>query len=288
VLHEKRRTERKNGGRDDLTSLLRATAIDAATSTGKLLRTGFGRPQQVDHSLEHDLKLALDRACEEKVLGVLRRNFPGHAVLSEEMGYAPGRDPYVWIVDPLDGTVNYYHGLPHFCTSIACHAVQDAGAENPGPALPDGRRVGAACVGAIFDPLREEVFVGTAGGRATLNGEPLALPPQVDLSQAVVVVSFGVRDESLAFMSRIVPLLSVQAQKVRSLGSTALDMAYVAAGRIGAFIQHGTNLWDFTAAAVVVRAAGGTVDAREIVPGRYRVIACNPGLHERLSRLVES
>lgn len=273
-------------GRDSLTTLLRATAIDAATATGDLLRARFGRAQHVDQTLEHDLKLDLDKSCEEKVLSVLRRSFPGHAVLSEEMGYEPGREPYVWIVDPLDGTVNYFHGLPHFCTSIACHAVEEARSDGSGPALPDGRHVGAVRVGVIFDPLREEVFVGTADGAATLNGEPLALIPCSDLSQAVVVVSFGVRDESLAYMSRLVPLLCVEAQKVRSLGSTALDLAYVAAGRIGAFIQQGTNIWDFAAGAAVVEAAGGIVDVREISPGRYRIIACNPGLHARLAQLA--
>jgi fructose-1,6-bisphosphatase/inositol monophosphatase family enzyme len=264
---------------------MRKAAIDAAAAAGVLIREGFGRHQEVDGRPAHDLKLSLDRQCEEKIIGVIRRSFPDHAVLSEEKGYEPGREPYVWIVDPLDGTVNFFHGLPHFCTSIACHELDPQG-NGSTSSLPDGRRIGEACVGVVLDPMHDELFVGTGDGQATVNGRPLTIAPVADLAEAIVVVSFGVRDDSIPYMTKLLPRLTEEARKVRSLGSTALDVAQVAAGRIGAFIQRGTNLWDFAGAAAVVRAAGGIVDAQEFAPGRWRIIACNPGLYPRIKELA--
>ena len=116
-----------DGERDASVPVLRGTAVEAATAAGRVIRGSFGREQKVDQALPHDLKLWLDRACEQEILGVIRTSFPGHAVLSEEWGYEPGREPYLWIVDPLDGTVNYHHGIPFFCTSIACHAIAEGG-----------------------------------------------------------------------------------------------------------------------------------------------------------------
>lgn len=276
-----------DGGRDASAAALRSTALHAASAAGRVIRGGFGGVQKVDQALPHDLKLWLDRACEQEILGVIRTAFPGHAVLSEESGYEPGRDPYVWIVDPLDGTVNYHHGIPFFCTSVACCAIakQESGAG--GHALPDGRFVGAEIIRVVLDPLRDEMFCGTAGRGASLNGAPLLVPEVTRLEEAVVVLSFGAREESIEYMSRALPALTRAARKVRSLGSTALDMVQVAAGRIGAFVQMGTNLWDFAAAAVIVRAAGAVVDAREYAPGRFRIIASAPGIFEQVRREAE-
>ena len=230
---------------EGLMPLLRSVAREAALAAGRVIRGGFGTVQQVDRALPHDVKLWLDRASEEEILRVLRTSFPGHGVLSEERGFEPGRKSYLWIVDPLDGTVNYHHGIPFFCTSIACHAIADEAAPSPGTRLPDGRSLGAPIIGIVYDPLRHEMFAGTAGRGASLNRAPLLTPEAARLDEAVVALSFGAREESIAYMSRVLPALTRCARKVRSFGSTALDMVQVAAGRIGAFVQMGTNLWDF-------------------------------------------
>jgi len=275
--------------RDDeaLTPLLRSVARDAAFAAGRVIRGSFGSFPQVERELPHDLKLQLDRTSEEEILRVLRRSFPGHAVLSEERGFEPGREPYLWIVDPLDGTVNYHHGIPFFCTSIACHAIADEACADSGSLLPDGRALGAPILGIVYDPLRDELFAGTAGRGASLNRGPLLIPDARRLDEAVIALSFGAREDSIAYMSRVLPALTRSARKVRSFGSTALDMVQVAAGRIGAFVQMGTNLWDFAGAAVVVRAAGGVVDVKEYGPGRFRIIASARGIYEEVRGQAE-
>jgi myo-inositol-1(or 4)-monophosphatase len=276
-----------DGEHDASVRVLRSIAEEAAAAAGRVIRASLGGEKRVDKALPHDLKLWLDRACEQEILGVIRATFPGHAVLSEELGYEPGGEPYVWIVDPLDGTVNYHHGIPFFCTSIACAAIASEGDEAAGHALPDGLRVAATLVGAVLDPLRDELFSGAVGRGASLNNGPLLAPQSARLDEAVVALSFGAREESITYMSRALPAFTRAARKVRSLGSTALDMVQVAAGRIGAFVQMGTNLWDFAAAAVIVRAAGGVVDAREYAPGRFRIIASSPGIFEQVRREAE-
>ena len=190
----------------------------------------------------HDVKLQLDRACEQRVLTAIRRQFPRHAVLSEEMGYGPGKEPFLWIVDPLDGTVNYFHGIPIFCTCVSCHQVRPGEGSPREPLLPDGRVVGPALVGAVFSPPREELFVGTIGGGAFLNGTPLALKPLADLAEAVIALSFGASAESVQYMGRLLPRLVQRAQKIRSFGSTGMDIVNVAVGRTGALVQKGTHL----------------------------------------------
>ena len=212
--------------------------------------------------------------------------FAGHGILSEEMGYAPGVDPYLWIVDPLDGTVNFFHGIPFFCSCVSCHEIAEGNGSGANPQLSDGRVIGAATAAVIYVPLGKELFVATRHGGAFVNGARLLLKPLPSLSEAIVSLSFGARDGSPAYMSRLLPSMIERAQKVRSLGSTALDIVNVAAGRTGAFVQRGTNLWDFAAAAAILNEAGGIVDADEISQGRWRIIAANPGLFSEVRALA--
>lgn len=268
-------------------SKIRKTGIDAATGAGTIIRESYGETLEVDGTAAHDLKLRLDRTCEDRILAIIRRRFPTHAVLSEEMGYASGHDPYLWIVDPLDGTVNFFHGIPFFCACVSCHRIEDGASTGGSPRLPDGRTVGDALVGVVYAPMARELYVGTPGAGAFLNGAPLCVRPLADLSEAMVSLSFGARDGSLAYMSRLMPLVVERAQKVRSLGSTALEIVHIASGRSGAFVQMGTNPWDFAAASAILREAGGIVRAEEYAPGRWKVIASNPGIFADLLRLAE-
>ncbi len=268
---------------------MRSVAIDAATAAGELIRGGYRTALQVDSVEAHDLKLRLDRACEESIVAIIRSRFPAHGILSEEMGYAPGADPYLWIVDPLDGTVNFFHGIPFFCTCVSCHGIHGLPEGNGSvshPRLPDGRIIGAAAAAVIYVPLGKELFVATPRGGAFMNGTKLLVTPLSSLSEAIVSLSFGARDGSAAYMSRLLPSMIERAQKVRSLGSTALDIVNVAAGRTGAFVQRGTNLWDFAAAAAILSEAGGIVDAEEIAPGRWKIVAANPGVFSEVRALA--
>ncbi len=272
-------------------SAVRSAAIDSAAAAGALIRANFMSTLPVDEVLAHDLKLRLDRMCEDAILSIIRQRFPSHGILSEEAGYAPGADPYLWIVDPLDGTVNFFHGIPFFCTCVSCHEIgggaqAGAGAQAGGPRLADGRLIGREMAAVVYAPFTKELFVATPGVGAFMNGTRLIMKPLAGLSEAVVSLSLSSRDGSATSMSRLIPVMAERARKVRSLGSTALEIVHVAAGRTGAFIQHGTNLWDFMAAAAILREAGGVVESREIAPGRWKVIASNPGLFQEVSALV--
>ncbi|HUI72265.1 MAG TPA: inositol monophosphatase family protein [Spirochaetia bacterium] len=274
-------------GLDAAVAAVRSTAIEAATAAGELLRARFHSSLQVDAVEAHDLKLRLDRECEDAVVGAIRRRFPSHGVLSEEMGYSPGTDPYLWIVDPLDGTVNFFHGIPFFCTCVSCHAIEAGNGTSDTLRLPDGRKIGSTVAAVIYAPQEKELFVATPRGGAFMNGTRLLVTSVSRLSDAIVSISFGVRDGSVAFVSKLLPSITERAQKIRSLGSTALEIVNVAAGRTGAFLQKGTNLWDFVAAATILREAGGVVDVMEIAPGRFRIIASNPGLYGEIRELAE-
>lgn len=267
--------------------VVRRVAEEAARSAGAISRSRFGSAHRVDAEFEHDVKLDVDRVCETAALEVIRTRFPRHAILSEECGYDPGRDNRVWIVDPLDGTVNFHHGLPLFCASVACWEVSDSG-DNGAPRLPDGRALGDPVAAAVYDPLRDEMFAGTAGRGAFLNQLPLPQLEKRNLAEVVIAVSLSARAESHEVLGRAVPSLTLAAQKVRSLGCTALELALVGAGRIGGFLQVGTNLWDFAGGAAIIRAAGGRFEARPCGNGRWSVTAGAPGVFEELCRAAQS
>ncbi|HET6452581.1 MAG TPA: inositol monophosphatase family protein [Spirochaetia bacterium] len=269
-------------------STLRRLAAEAATAAGAEVRATLRRQSPAEHVSDHDVKLRLDRACEQTILGMIRAVCPEHAVLSEESGFSPGTEPFLWIVDPLDGTVNFHHGIPFYCVSVACYAVEEAepraGLRHP---LPDGRFLGSGLAGVVYDPVRDELFSGTAGRGASLNEAPLRVPAAARLQESLVALSFGAREESIDYIGAALPGFIRMARKVRSFGSTALDMVQVAAGRVGAFVQMGTNLWDFAGAAVILAAAGGIVDVREYEPDRFRIIAAAAGLFDEVRRIAE-
>ena len=271
----------------DLTvSAVRSVAIQAATAAGEHARGSFRSAVPVEAVQPHDLKLSLDRACEAIIVASIRESFPFHGILSEEMGYAPGAEPYVWIADPLDGTVNFFHGIPFFCTCVSCHAIEEGNDSGGRFSLPDGKALGGVVAAAIYVPLERELFVAAPHGGAFMNGTRLRIAPLSSLSEAIVSLSFSARDGSTGYISRLLPVMIERAQKVRSLGSTALDIVNVAAGRTGAFVQWGTNLWDFAAAAAILAEAGGVVDAHEIAPGRFHIIASNPGLISEIRQVA--
>jgi len=274
-------------GGDDAVGSIRATAADAAAAAGALIRASFGKLTIVDGVAAHDLKLRLDREAETEIITLVRRRFPADGILSEEAGYLPGESPFLWITDPLDGTVNFFHGIPMFCTCVSCHLLGNGDAGQRLATLPDGRAVGDALAAVVYCPLSEELFTAGSGCGAALNGRPLHPAPLTDFSAAIVSISLNAHEANLPFAGRLVPRLAARARKVRCFGSTALEIALVAAGRTGAFVQMGTNLWDFAAAACVLKEAGGVVDAREYAPGRWKITASNPGIAEEMRRLVE-
>src|SRR6202045_2182646 len=234
-------------------------AVEAARAAGDLLRQNFKRPLRVNVAVSHDIKLEVDVQTQDLIAKLLLKKFPHHALYGEEGTVGDQSSEHQWVVDPLDGTVNYYYRIPHFCVSIAL------------------RFKGEIIVGVIYDPMREELWTGQKGESPRLNGHNFRVSERADLAEAVI--SVGLSKTGIMIESNI-PLLQKmvhRARKCRVMGSAALDMAYVACGRFDAYIEQGISLWDIAAGWILVETAGGTVDVRprKDMKDKYSIIASN-------------
>ena len=218
------------------------TAIRAAREAGELLRKNFGSTLDVADFLAHDIKLDLDVRSQDLITRILLDSFPDHAIYGEEGIAGNQASEYQWIVDPIDGTVNYFYNIPHFCVSIAL------------------RRGEKIIVGVILDPMRNELWAAREDGPATLNGLPCSVSKRAKLSDAMLSVGFSKTkvtiDSGLPLLEKMVH----RARKCRMMGSAALDMAYVACGRLDAYIEQAVSLWDIAAGKLLVEKAGGRVE----------------------------
>ena len=233
-------------------------AITAAQAAGERLRQAFGHDLKVNSTYAHDIKLAADVECQDLIYKILLDHFPNTRCIGEE-GNHPG-DPsakHEWIVDPIDGTMNLAMGIPHFCVSIA---AREAATER-------------IVLGVIYDPLRNELFTAERGTGAYLNGVRLKVSTRSKLSEAVLAVGFAKSQESIDHCLELYKVYGNAARKLRAMGSAALDLAYVAAGRLDAYIEQGVNLWDIAAGVVLVEEAGGVVETEVKKDGAYRVCA---------------
>jgi myo-inositol-1(or 4)-monophosphatase len=243
----------------DDASLLLSTAIDAARQAGALIKDNFGGVLGVNELKQYDIKLELDVRAQDLITAILLNQFPTHAIYGEEGTAGDPTSPHQWIVDPIDGTVNYFYGIPHFCVSIAL------------------RSHGEIVLGVIYDPMQDELFVGQKGHAPTLNGQPMAVSGRSELSEAMITVGFSKNKESIdAGLKRFKELL-FQVRKTRMLGSAALGMAYVAAGRLDAYIEEVISLWDVAAGIILVETAGGRAQmfARDKIAEKYSMCCTN-------------
>lgn len=221
---------------------LQAAAVEVARLAGAELVARFKGVRRIEYKHDIDLVTDADTAAEQCIVEYLDRRFPGHALLAEERGRREGSAPFRWIVDPLDGTTNYAHRVPHFCVSVA---------------VEDGEGLAA---GAVFDPVRDELFEAGRGLGAFLNGERIHVSAEAQLGRALLSTGFpyGVRDEPERPI-RLFDAFLRRAQGIRRAGSAALDMSYVAAGRYDGFFEVSLKPWDVAAGALLVREAGGRV-----------------------------
>src|SRR6266436_9553940 len=235
------------------------TAEHAARHAGKLLRENFRRQQRVNVAAAHDLKLEIDVQAQELITNLLLKEFPGHAIYGEEGIAGDQSSEHQWVVDPLDGTVNYFYGIPHFCVSIALRLRSEI------------------MVGVIYDPIREEMWTGQKGERPRLNGRHFHVSDRADLAEAVVSVGLSKTGVTIEAGLPLLQRMIRRVRKCRLLGSAALDMAYVACGRLDAYIEQGISLWDIAAGWLLIETAGGTVDLRprEDMKDKYRIVASN-------------
>lgn len=256
---------------------LSALAVEVARSAGALLLERFraGRePALASKSTPTDLVSEADLASERLIRGTLARARPRDGFLGEEGGGEDGSSGLTWIVDPLDGTVNFLFGIPQWCVSVA---VADAH---------------GSLVGAIFDPCRDELFVATRDGRPLLNGAPIVVSERThranaDLASAMVATGFAydadVRAAQAEVLARVIP----RVRDIRRFGSAALDLAWTAAGRYDAYFERTTKLWDIAAGTLVCERAGLTVlelPDRERLP--LGVLAAVPAIARPLFEIV--
>jgi myo-inositol-1(or 4)-monophosphatase len=249
-------------------------ATDLARRAGALILDGLGHTRQVRHKGAIDLVTEYDLRSERLIVDGIRQAFPSDSILSEEAGPS-GEAEIRWVVDPLDGTTNFAHGLPHFSVSIACW-------EREQPSF-----------GVVFDPTRSELFHAVRGEGAWLNGEPLHVSTEPRLAESFLATGFpyDIRSNSednltnFAAMSRL-------AFAIRRFGSAALDLAYVAAGRFDAYWELSVYPWDWAAGIVLVREAGGRVtalDGDEAIPlGMASFLASNGLVHDETLHALAS
>ena len=255
-------------------------ATDAANAAGALMRTNLRRTKKVNESHQHDIKLELDVRCQKLITRVLAQAFPEIPVLGEEgqaatVAQADAR----WVVDPIDGTVNFAYGIPHAAVSIA---MQIKAPRARATDYPDGYRT---VVGSVQDPFGGELFSALLGQPAKLNGRTIHVSSRRRLDEAMVCVGFAKSLESLEMFQQHAQQLTHRVRKLRIMGSAALALAYVADGRFDAYIERGIRLWDVAAGALIIECAGGEF-WKEQLPGEHVFGLC--ATNGQLRRQLES
>jgi myo-inositol-1(or 4)-monophosphatase len=252
-----------------MSSLERRVAVDAARAAGRLLRDELAGVRRIAYKgAPTNLVTEMDQRAEAEILGRLRGAFPEDAILSEESGAAAGRSGRRWIVDPLDGTTNYAHGVPIFAVSVALE------------------RAGVVELGVGYDPSRDECFVAERGRGATMNGEPIRVSRADTLDQALLVTGFpyDIRTTAVTNLPEYAEL-SVRAQAVRRLGSAVLDLCWVACGRLEGYWEFSLGPWDMAAGGLIVSEAGGRVTDVHGGPWRLEgpgILATNGRVHDAI------
>jgi len=242
------------------------TAVQAALAAGAIQRERFGASHDIRFKGEADLVTEVDLACENAVKNVILEKWPHHALLGEEGG-VNGSGDFLWIVDPLDGTTNYTHNYPHFCASVA---LQERG---------------RVIVGAVYDPMRDELFTAKHGAGAFLNGKPIHPSNCSKLEQAMLVTGFPY---DLDRRMKALPQFGAMLQRVQAIrrdGSAALNLCYVAAGRFDGFWEISLHAWDIAAGRLIIEEAGGKITGMDGNPTSIyseQIVASNCLLHDEI------
>ncbi|MBS0579748.1 MAG: inositol monophosphatase [Proteobacteria bacterium] len=248
-------------------------AVRAARSAGEVIVRSLNRVESLTITAKgrNDFVTEVDQAAEAEIIGQIRRHYPQHAFLAEESG-ASGDSDTVWIIDPLDGTTNYLHGFPVFAVSIACQVK--------------GRLEHAV----IYDPMRGEIFSASRGSGAHLDNRRIRVSKMRGVEGALISTGFPYR-ENVRYLDPYLAMLravSAKAAGVRRPGSAALDLAYVAAGRVDGFWEIGLSPWDTAAGTLIIQEAGGMIGT--LTGGEYQqgghIIAGNPKVYAALVELL--
>lgn len=245
-----------------------------ALGAGRILKEGYGGKIQIDMKGKIDLVTEFDRRSEDYLVGAIRSQFPDHKVITEERGVIQGENNRVWYIDPLDGTVNYAHGVPIFSVSIAYM-------EN-----------GQVVLGAIYDPMQAELYVAERGQGTRLNGRPVRVSQASALDQSLLVTGFpyDMHTNPVNNLDHYANF-AVRSRGVRRLGSAAIDLAYVAAGRFDGFWEIRIRNWDIAAGSLLVEEAGGKVTdvggGPDFISEEPSILATNGRIHSQMLAVLQ-
>lgn len=217
----------------------------AVRAAGKIIQDGWNADKQITFKGRADIVTDIDVAAEKAVLEILTGEFPDFGILAEESPPVDGESPYKWVVDPLDGTRNYAHGIPHFCSIIALAKDNEIVA------------------GVIYDPVREEMFSTAVGQGAHMNGEPISVSESTELSRSLLCFDLGYVDEKAGLALDMVRSLWPGMYSIRMMGTAGLGLAYAASGRVDLFFHHSLSPWDLATGLLLLREAGGDVVDRQ-------------------------
>ena len=238
-------------------------AIEAAGLAGQIIMDRFETSLDIRFKGRADIVTDVDLAAEKAILGLLQGEFPEFGVLAEESAPIDSNSGYTWVVDPLDGTRNYANGIPHFCTVVALAKGADM------------------VLGITYDPVRKERFTAEAGKGATLNGTPISVTGTAEVSQAAICFDLGYVDEKAGLALDMIRSLWPNVRSLRLMGSSALGIAYAAAGRVDMYFHHALSPWDIASGLLLVTEAGGIVVDRQGNTANLHtpsIIAANPTL----------
>ncbi len=248
-----------------------------ARHAGAILRDGYSKEHTVHYKGTIDLVTEIDHASESFLIGEIQSQFPDSHIIAEESGETSGENEGIWFIDPLDGTVNYAHHIPVFCVCIA-YAVK--GVTSTGLSA-------SVTLGAVYDPLRDEMFTAERGKGAFLNGKQIHASETTELQKSLLVTGFpydtwDTKKDNFKYFER----LAKKTQGVRRLGSAALDGCYVASGRFDGFWEFALRPWDIAAAGLIAEEAGARVTAidgkADYLSAPISILAAAPGVYERI------
>lgn len=255
--------------------MIRTTLLQAAEEAGRIIQEHFnGNFDISSKDTINNLVTEVDKKSEARILEIIKENFPGHFILSEEIGEIRQESDYKWIIDPIDGTVNYAQGIPICCVSIAVE------------------KAGEIIMGAVFNPFLQELFFAEKGEGSVLNDKSISVSGKPHLANACLVTGFPyhwveMKNDPLVVFERFVK----QGLPVRRLGSAAIDLCWVACGRFDAFWEHQLNAWDSAAGFLVVEEAGGKVtdfEGNAYSPYQPKLLATNGKIHDQMLAVIQN
>lgn len=272
-----------------------ATAVTAARAAGQMMRDNLRETKKINLATQHDIKLELDVRCQKRIERELRRAFPKIPILGEEGILGNPEAPVRWVVDPIDGTVNFTYGIPHACVSIALQ-VQSPKSKVQGStkrrtqletrnAKPETHF--ESIVGIVYDPFTDEMWTAIRGQPSRLNGQIIRVSERRKLKEAIVALGFAKHDTTLNRMLPTFNGLIHEVRKIRIMGAAALSLVYVASGRMDAYIEYGLRLWDIAAGGLIIECAGGDFWSEAVGKDyTYQILASNGPLRKPLGKFV--